>query len=196
LEAPRLIGLTGGVSAGKTEALRAFARLGAATISTDEVTHELLETDEVSSLLVERWGEDVAPGGEVDRARVAEIVFRDAGELAWLESVLHPRVGRRVAEWRGELPPATAVAVVEVPLLFETAIEGLFDATVVIVADDERRERRSTSRDITAVESRSGRQLSQDEKASRATHVIANDGTLADLEAEVAAMMRELSAQR
>lgn len=190
--APSLIGLTGGIAAGKSEALRVFERLGAETISADEVTHELLGTDEVRSLLVDRWGDEVAPGGKIDRAKVAEIVFADPAELAWLESELHPRVGRRIAEWRQGLAPDTAVAVVEVPLLFETQMEPLFDATVAVVAPDEVREQRAADRDITALEGRSGRQLSQDEKAERATHVIVNDGSLAELEATISELMRGL----
>lgn len=190
--APSLIGLTGGIAAGKSEALRAFERLGAETISADEVTHELLGTDEVRSLLVDRWGDEVAPGGEIDRAKVAEIVFADPAELAWLESELHPRVGARMAEWRHGLAPGAAVAVVEVPLLFETGMEPLFDSTLAVIAADEIREQRAADRDITALEGRSGRQLSQDEKAARATHVVVNDGDLSDLEATISELMEGL----
>ena len=67
---PLTIGLTGGIAAGKSEALAAFERLGAATISSDAVVHELLEREPLLPRLVERWGEEVAPGGEVDRNRI------------------------------------------------------------------------------------------------------------------------------
>jgi dephospho-CoA kinase len=187
-----LIGLTGGIAAGKTEALNAFQRLGAETISTDEVVHELLRTPDVRDRVVERWGEEVAPGGEVDRAKVAQLVFERPGELAWLESQLHPLVGSRVVEWAGGLPADATLAVVEVPLLFESGMEGLFDAVVCVVAPDELRRDRESGRDLAAREGRSGRQLSQAEKAERATHVITNDGTLAELEAQIAALIREL----
>jgi len=195
LGAPSLIGLTGGIAAGKSEALRAFERLGAETISTDAVTQALLGTEEVRFLLVDRWGDEVAPGGEVDRAKVAEIVFADPVELAWLESELHPRVGGRMAQWRQELDPATAIAVVEVPLLFETRMEGLFDATVTVIAPDEVRQRRAADREITALEGRSGRQLSQEEKAERATHVVVNDAGLDELEAKISELMETLDAR-
>jgi len=187
-----LIGLTGGIAAGKTEALNAFQRLGAETISTDEIVHELLRTPDVRDRLVERWGEEVAPGGEVDRAKVAQLVFERPEELAWLESQLHPLVGSRVVEWAGGLPADAALAVVEVPLLFESGMDGLFDAVVCVVASDELRRDRESGRDLAALEGRSGRQLSQAEKAERATHVINNDGTLAELEAQIAALIREL----
>jgi dephospho-CoA kinase len=191
---PVFVGLTGAVAAGKSEALAAFARLGAATLSTDAVTHELLGRAAVRERLVERWGEEVVAGGQVERARVGEIVFGRSDELAWLESVLHPLVGARIVEWRQSLPAGTSVAVVEVPLLFETGMENAFDATVCVVADDSIRAARAGDRGTELLEGRSGRQLSQDEKAARATHVISNDGSLAELEERVARLMPELAA--
>jgi dephospho-CoA kinase len=188
------VGLTGAVAAGKSEALAAFARLGAATLSTDAVTHELLGRAAVRERLVERWGEAVLVDGQVERARVGEIVFGRSDDLAWLESVLHPLVGARIVEWRQSLPAAgTSVAVVEVPLLFETGMENAFDATVCVVADDSIRAARAGDRGTELLEGRSGRQLSQDEKAARATHVISNDGSLAELEERVAQLMPELA---
>lgn len=85
------IGLTGGIGAGKSEALAASERLGAAVLSTDVVVHELLGSDQLKDTLSERWGERVlTETGEVDRATVAEIVFESPEELRWLESVLFP----------------------------------------------------------------------------------------------------------
>jgi dephospho-CoA kinase len=191
---PVFVGLTGAVAAGKSEALAAFARLGAATLSTDAVTHELLGTAEVRERLVERWGEAVLADGRVERGTVGEIVFGRPDELAWLESVLHPLVGARIVEWRGSLPGGTSLAVVEVPLLFETGMEAAFDATVCVVAFDPIRAARAGDRGTELLEERSGRQLSQDEKAARATHVISNDGSLAELEEHVARLMPELAA--
>jgi dephospho-CoA kinase len=188
----RFVGLTGGIGAGKSEALAAFARLGAATLSTDEVTHELLADPEVRDALIERWGEEVAPDGEVDRGRVAEIVFADPGELAWLESQLHPRVGAHVLGWRKRLEPGTEVAVVEVPLLFEAAMEDAFDATVAVVADDQVRERRLRERGQAGLAGREDRQLDQADKSGRADHVLRNDGTLDELERAVATVLEEI----
>jgi dephospho-CoA kinase len=181
----RFIGLTGGIGAGKSEALAAAGRLGAATLSTDRVTHELLGSAEVRDLLVERWGPVVAPGGEVDRAKVAELVFGRPEELSWLESELHPRVGAAVAAWREGLGPGVEVAVVEVPLLFEAGMEGAFDETVAVIATDAVREGRLGERGQPGLEGREGRQLTQDEKAARADHVIRNDGSIEQLEAEL-----------
>lgn len=188
----RFVGLTGGIGAGKSEALAAFARLGAATLSTDQVTHELLADPEVRDALTERWGEEVAADGEVDRGRVAEIVFADPGELAWLESELHPRVGAHVLGWRSALEPGAEVAVVEVPLLFEAAMEDAFDATVAVVADDQVRERRLRERGQAGLAGREDRQLDQAEKADRADHVLHNDGTLEELERAVGEVLDEI----
>src|SRR3954453_22595163 len=119
------------MGAGKSEALGALDELGAATLSTDAVVHELLGTDELRDALVERFGADIAPGGVVDRSKVGERVFSDPGEREWLEEQLWPRVGRRVAEWREETDEEKA-AVVEVPLLFEAGMEDAFDHTLAV----------------------------------------------------------------
>jgi dephospho-CoA kinase len=191
----RFVGLTGGIGAGKSEALAAFERLGAATLSTDRVAHDLLEDDEVRAALVGRWGEEIAPDGRVDRDRVSEIVFGDRDELAWLESVTHPRVGAHVLEWRQGLEPDVSLAVVEVPLLFEAAMEDAFDATVAVVADDELRDARLRERGQGGLAGREGRQLDQTEKERRADHVIRNDASLEELESAVRKLIEQLTAK-
>jgi dephospho-CoA kinase len=187
--APPFIGLTGAIASGKSEALAAFRALGAATLSSDDVTHDLLDDAAVRARLVDRWGEAVIADGRIARDAVGEIVFARPEELAWLESVLHPLVGQRVASWRMELPAETPLAVVEVPLLFEAGLEQAFDATICVVAEDRTRAERAGRRGTELFEDRGRRQLSQEEKAARATHVIRNDGSLAELEREVARLM-------
>lgn len=189
----RFIGLTGGIGAGKSEALAAFERLGAATIQSDRVAHELVDEPEVLSAIAERWGDGVVSDGRADRAKIAEVVFGDRDELRWLESQLHPRVGAHLAEWRAELDPDIPAAIVEVPLLFEAAMQDVFDAVVAVIADDQVRERRLAERGQPGLEGRESRQLSQDEKAARADHVIRNDGTVAELEQRVAEVLREVT---
>ena len=191
----RFVGLTGGIGAGKSEALAAFERLGAATLSTDQVTHDLLGDDQVREALVDRWGEEVAPNEEVDRERVSQIVFGDRAELDWLESVMHPRVGIHVLEWRQNLGPDVEVAVVEVPLLFEAAMEDAFDATVAVVADDGVRDARLRERGQAGLEGREDRQLDQAEKERRADHVIRNDASLEELESVVSQLMEQLRSE-
>jgi dephospho-CoA kinase len=101
---PVAVAITGGIGAGKSEALRAFARHGAATASADDIVHRLYDDADVKQAVVERWGEDVlATTGSVDRRRVGEIVFADRTELDWLEALLHPRVIAEQARLRDEL---------------------------------------------------------------------------------------------
>jgi dephospho-CoA kinase len=189
---PLTIGLTGGIAAGKSTALAAFERLGAATISSDAVVHELLDSEPLLGRLTERWGEDVAPAGRVDRNKIGGIVFADPDELAWLESQIHPLVGERIGAWLGSLPEDAEVAVVEVPLLFEGEMAPVFDTTVAVVTADEVRRARAEARGHTLVGEREARQLSQEEKADRAEHVVANDGTVAELEQRLSALVAKL----
>jgi dephospho-CoA kinase len=189
---PLTIGLTGGIAAGKSEALAAFQRLGATTISSDAVVHELLDSEPLLGRVTERWGKDVAPEGRVDRARIGEIVFTDPGELKWLEGQIHPLVGERIGVWLGSLAADVGIAVVEVPLLFEGEMAPVFDTTVAVVTADEVRRARAEARGHTLVGEREARQLSQEEKAAHAEHVIENDGTLEDLERRLSALIAKL----
>jgi dephospho-CoA kinase len=190
--APLKIGLTGGIAAGKSEALKAFARLGAATLSSDAVVHELLESSELRDTLVARWGVEVAPEGAIDRAKIGEIVFADPGQLSWLEEQIHPLVRERTAAWLLGLPAGTEVAVVEVPLLFEAGSHEVFDTTVAVVTADELRRERAAARGHTLVDEREARQLTQPEKAERAEHVVENDGSVEDLERALSALLAKL----
>lgn len=179
------VGLTGGIGAGKSEALAALERAGAATLSSDAVVHELYTSDLVRDELVERLGPEVAPEGTVDRDAVARLVFSDPDQRAWLEGFLWPKVGERIWSWREELagrsdPPRAAV--VEVPLLFESGMDQVFDHTIAVVADDGIRAERIGARGHAEVASRESRQLSQDEKAQRADFAVRNDGSVDELE--------------
>jgi dephospho-CoA kinase len=189
---PRTIGLTGGIAAGKSEALAAFERLGAATISSDAVVHELLDSEPLLSRLTERWGAEVAPEGRVDRAKIGEVVFADPEELRWLEAQIHPLVGERIGSWLASLPAGAEIAVVEVPLLFEGEMERVFDTTVAVVASDEVRRARAEARGHVLVGEREARQLTQEEKAARAEHVIENDGSVEDLERALSVLIDTL----
>jgi dephospho-CoA kinase len=192
------VGLTGGLGAGKSEALKALGELGAATLSTDAVVHELLATDELRELLVERLGGDVAPNGQVDRSVVAERAFGDPEHRAWLEGELWPRVGERVMEFKTEseaADPAPVAAVVEVPLLFEAGMEDAFDHTVAVIAEESVREERAGARGHTAVASRAGRQLPQSEKAERADFVVRNDGSLDELKGALSRFLETIGPQ-
>jgi dephospho-CoA kinase len=164
-------------------------------LSSDRVVHELYDDRDVRSAVVERFGDSVAPAGVVYRPALARAAFATAEGRAWLEGLLWPRVGARIAHWREELerrsPPPRA-AVVEVPLLFESGMEQAFDATIAVVADEELRAERAGGRGHEALEERGARQLSQQEKAGRATYVVVNDGSIAELDSKLSAILEML----
>jgi len=194
-----LIGLTGGMGAGKSTALAALQRLGAEVLSTDEVVHELYREQSVKDAVVERWGEDVARDGAIDRGKIAEIVFGERAERQWLEGMLWPLVGERVAAWAqqarqaGRAGSSPRAAVLEVPLLFESGLDAACDATISVSASDEEIERRTSGRGLVGVAQRTGRQLTQAEKAQRATFSIVNDGSVEELEQKLAEVLDNLS---
>lgn len=189
------VGLTGGLGAGKSTALAALARLGAAVLSTDAVVHQLYEDPSVREAVVQRWGERVLGEDGIDRTAVARQAFADAEQREWLEQLLWPRVGARIAEWRESLataePPPRA-AVVETPLLFEAGMEAAFDATIAVIVDDPVRNERARARGHHGVDERDARQLPQVEKAARATYVVGNSGTIEELERQLAEVLANL----
>ena len=193
---PLAVALTGGVGAGKSEALRMFEALGAATLSSDEVVHDLLESDEeVRTRLENRFGPGVLTSeGGIDRAVLGRLVFKHAEGLYFLESVLHPRVIREQRLFRERLaasPDAPPICVIEVPLLYEVRGEGRFDKVVVITASVALRRQRAGSR----LDEREERLISDAEKVRRADFVFRNDGSLEQLEAFVGGVWQQLLAQ-
>jgi dephospho-CoA kinase len=189
------IGLTGGMGAGKSTALAALERLGATVLSSDAVVHELYEGRELSDAVVARFGPEIAPDGAVDRSALAERAFAREQDRAWLEGLVWPMVAARVASWleqvRAESPPPRA-AVVEVPLLFEAGLDGLYDATIAVVSEEALRRDRAAARGHALADERAARQLPQEEKAARATFVVRNDGTEEDLERELSSVLAKL----
>jgi dephospho-CoA kinase len=190
---PLAVAITGGIGAGKSEALAAFRRHGAATVSSDEIVHELLRRDDVRELVVKQFGNGVVgPDGTLDRGAIGTVVFNEPEQLVWLEQLLHPLVAAEYLAWREQLghvavPPH--VCVTEVPLLYETGAEDRFDRVVVITAPgDVRRERSAV-----AVEERERRLLPDDEKAARADYSYLNTGTVDELDEFVRSVMDDLT---
>lgn len=159
------------------------------------MVHELYEADGVVSAVRERFGESVAPGGVVDRAELARRAFATPEDREWLEGLLWPRVGSRMQSWRSAISEAAdppVAAVVEVPLLFESGMDGVFDATIAVIANEDVRAERAGARGHEALAERSARQLTQKEKAHRATYVVVNDGTVEELEGKLSAVLEML----
>ncbi len=189
------LGLTGGIGAGKSTALAALERAGAAVLSTDAVVHELYCDDDVLTAVRERFGDAIERNGVVDRSALARVAFATAEDREWLEQLLWPRVGERMAAWRESCetsadPPRALV--VEVPLLFESGMDAAFDATIAVVAGEELRASRAGARGHEALAERSARQLSQKEKAHRATYGGVNDGTVEELDSKLSELLEML----
>ena len=146
-EAVPFVGLTGGLGSGKSTALAALAELGAAVISSDAVVHELYDGTELRDAVVERFGAEVAPGGAVDRTALAERAFASPEDRAWLEQLVWPMVGARVAAWlervRAEEPAAAAPRSWRCRCCSRRASRTLYDATIAVVADERLRSERA-----------------------------------------------------
>lgn len=182
---PPAVAVTGGIAAGKSEALAAFARHGAETLSADAIVHDLLAKDpEVRESIRDRWGADAVG----DRSRIGEIVFADPVELEWLEQLLHPRTRAVTDAWLATVD--APLAVVEVPLLYEAGGESRFDAVVVITASESVRSRRRPG-----LAAREARLIPENEKAKRADYVYVNDGSLDDLDDFVSGVVEGVCAR-
>lgn len=191
---PLAVAITGGIGAGKSMALECFRRHGAATVSSDEIVHHLLETDpDVKLALVERLGEEILGADDVpDRERIALRVFRDRDALDFLEKLLHPLVSREYMAWRdglGALADPPAVCVTEVPLLFEVGADERFDKVVVITAPTKLREARRGGRK----DDREDRLIPDREKVKRADFAYVNTGTPEELDAWVEGVLATLA---
>lgn len=190
------VGLTGGIGAGKSTALDALERLGAATLSTDRVVHELYDDPAVRAEVVGRFGPEVQREGVIDRAALARAAFAAPEARQWLEDLLWPRVGQRMVQWREgleTLEPRPRAAIVEVPLLFESGMDSAFDATIAVIADEATRAARASARGHEALAERGERQLTQTEKSERATYTVHNDSTPDDLAATLSAILDMLA---
>jgi dephospho-CoA kinase len=182
-----VVGLTGGIGAGKSTALALFARLGALAISADELVHGLYEQPTVVAEVAARFGpEVVSADGVVDRTRLAEAVRGRPAELRFLEQLTHPRVAEEIAR-RVAAAEAGRVVVCEVPLLFDSGYERLFDLVVTIEANDEVRRLRSVHQfDLGQFAELEALQASREERVEGSDFVYVNDGGTEQLEEFVA----------
>ena len=147
-----LVGLTGGIACGKSEALKIFGQLGWETVSTDEIVGNLLSYDnDLIKDLVQRWGEVVLEKGEINKQHISQIIFSDEQERKWLENLLHPKVR---AIWKEQLElSGNDKAIVEIPLLFEKDLGNLFESIICVTCAEEKQFQRLKDRGLTKLQS-------------------------------------------
>jgi dephospho-CoA kinase len=190
------VGLTGSMATGKTTVLQEFAALGAATVSADDIVHQLYRGAAVAPLQEAFPG--VVAGVAVDRAALSRVLAEDPGRLPALEAIVHPLVREEIARFLADAETrGHALAVVEVPLLFETGHDYGFDVTVATVCDPEIQRRRILARPgmtVEKLEALLARQLPQAEKRKRADHVVDTSTDPAATREQVRALVAALQA--
>jgi dephospho-CoA kinase len=189
--------LTGGIATGKSYCLAQFAARGVPVIDADKLARLALAPGSAGlAAVIQRFGPSLLrEDGSLDRKALAGIVFADRSARAELEAIVHPEVYRRIREWFGKLPPATAVAIADIPLLFETGHEHDFDAVIVAACSPAEQLRRLAARDGLREEEARARLAAQwpiSEKVKRADYVIPTGGTFAETDAAVQQVALEL----
>ncbi len=192
------VGLTGGVGAGKSTVAALLAEQGAVVIDADTIAREVVRAGTPGfAAVVERFGRDVVGSdGELDRARLAEIVFGDDAARDALNGIVHPLVGRRSAELMAGVPD-DAIVVYDVPLLAENRLDHGFDAVVVVEADLATRLRRLDERGLPEAQARAriAAQASDEQRRAVADEVLRNDGSKDELADQVRALWQRLRAR-
>jgi dephospho-CoA kinase len=189
-KSPPVIGLAGGIGAGKTEVARIFHRLGCMVIDSDKEAKEALDRPEVRDQLVKWWGSSViGPEGKVDRKAIANIIFKSDKDRAALEALVHPLVRARRGELKkSAIASGAAGVVIDAPLLFEAGVDSECDVVVFVDASRETRLKRvkeSRRWDEAEFERREKAQMPLEEKKLRSAYIIENDGKGGKLAREV-----------
>ena len=194
-----VIGLLGGVAAGKSAVAAELERHGAARLDADVIAHEVLGEDEVVATLVGRFGEGILnEDGGVDRRALSTLVFEDGDALSFLESVVHPEIRRQIMRAL-ENAPAGSVVVLDAALLLENGLDAICDVIVMVESERATRARRAVADrgwSEGEVARRERHQRPVEEKRRRADIVIENDGSPQDLRREVETLWTRLGAFR
>jgi dephospho-CoA kinase len=181
-----VVGLSGGIACGKSSALKIFRELGCDGISTDRITSGILENnDSVKRSIGDKWGRDVLINNQIDKPKIAEIIFNSVPERIWLEELLHPLV-RKVWISSVEASNKTTV-VVEIPLLFEKSLQNFFEITVCLIGEKNIQLQRLHDRGLTNVQSnaRIESQMRLTEKMQLADIVMLGDNSLSFLKQQI-----------
>jgi dephospho-CoA kinase len=191
------VALTGGIATGKSYVRAQFAALGVPTIDADTLAHEVLAPGTPGLAAVEaRFGREVlGPDGSLDRPRLGRLVFADPQARRDLEAIVHPVVRAAMERWFTLLPPRHRIALADVPLLYETGREQAFDVVVATVCPPAVQVARLIARGLPEADARQrlDAQLPAEEKAARADHVIRTDGTFAETDDQVRAVLDALA---
>jgi dephospho-CoA kinase len=191
-----LAALTGGIATGKSYCAARFAAHGIPVIDADRLAHEALAHGTPGlAAVASRFGREyLQPDGTLDRAALAKLVFADRRARADLEAIVHPDVYRRIREWSVNLPAGTAIAIADIPLLFETGHHHDFDKVIVCACDPAEQIRRLVARGLTDADARArlAAQWPIEEKVARADYVIRTDGTFAETDHQVSDVHQRL----
>ncbi|MFM8212236.1 MAG: dephospho-CoA kinase [Actinomycetes bacterium] len=189
------VGLTGGIGAGKSTVADMFSKLGAVVIRSDELARQVIEPNTTGfQKVLSRFGNQILQeNGSIDRTKLAQIVFNDQSALKDLEEIIHPLVRNKTNEIIDAQTQETIV-VNEVPLLLEKNMENLFDFLVVIISSEKNRINRLLKRGISEIDAkkRMKLQVSDEQRKTSADFLIANDGNIEQLEADVSKVWQAL----
>ncbi|MCC7090268.1 MAG: dephospho-CoA kinase [Dehalococcoidia bacterium] len=192
-----VVALIGGIGSGKSRVAAEFARRGARVIVGDQLGHEALRQPEIKAQVVRRWGEEILTGqGEIDRRKLAALVFADRDELKALEAISHPWIDRRLGEEIADAQkdPAVPLILVDAAILLEAGWNRHCDWIVYVHAPREvRKQRLAAQRGWTAkeVDARTHAQLPLSEKIGRADYVLDNSGTMEETARQVDDLFRQ-----
>ena len=191
------LGLSGGIGSGKSTVAKILTELGAVVIDADVIAREVLEPGQIGyENTILTFGESVlSESGSIDRKKLAELVFQNPDQLAKLEAIIHPAVIDRVAQIRESLPD-TSIVVYDTPLMFEKQLQGQFDKVLIVSADIELRRSRLLERglELNDINARMANQATDAQRESIADFVIQNNGSLAQLQEQVAKVWQQITA--
>ncbi|WP_194921070.1 dephospho-CoA kinase [Catenulispora rubra] len=190
------VGLTGGIGSGKSEVLNRLKARGATVVDADLAARRVVEpgTDGYDAVVKEFGSEVVGPDGALDRPKLGTIVFADPERLAALNAIVHPRVAALMAEWADAVPEG-GIVVYDIPLLVEGGADRGYAAVIVVDADEEvRYARLLANRGMSRADAaaRMAAQASREDRLAAADYVIANNGSLEDLDQETDRVWSEL----